>query len=139
MMAMTMSLAPATPPTRENRKQAIEALYATAHWLLSRERVHDASDVFRAMAFFAPEDERVWIGLGSCHELLEQPNLALEIFGVGSALARSARCEIARSRVLRIEGRDEAADLALERAESIAEARGDDEGRALVERERRAL
>src|SRR5580658_9087912 len=91
-------------PTGEKRKQAIEALHATAHWLVSRERAHDAADVFRAMAFFAPADERAWLGLGTCHLKMRQPGLALEIFGIGAALARSVRCEIARSRGLREAG-----------------------------------
>jgi tetratricopeptide (TPR) repeat protein len=135
-ISVSMSMAPPSPPTGERRRQAIEALYATAHWLLSRERTHDASDVFRAMAFFAPADERAWLGLGSCHELMGQPNLALEIYGVGSALARSARCEVARSRTLRSTGREDAASEALERAESMAAEHDDDAALALVRQER---
>ena len=130
-------LHPATLPTGEKRKHAIEALYATAHWLFSRERPHDASDVFRAMAFFAPADERAWLGLGTCHERMRQPSLALEIYGVGSALARSVRCEIARARALREAGRDDAADEALERAHDLANENDNDDERALVLQERR--
>jgi hypothetical protein len=131
-----MPLTPAIPPTGEKRKQAIEALYATAHWLFARERPYDASDVFRAMAFFAPGDERAWLGLGTCHEQMRQPSLALQIYGVGSAMARSVRCEIARSRALRAGGQDDAADQALERAAALADERDDDEERALVRHER---
>jgi tetratricopeptide (TPR) repeat protein len=132
----TSHLAPAAPPTGEKRKQAIEALYATAHWLLSRERPHDAADVFRAMAFFAPADERAWLGLGTCHSKVGQPQLALEIFGTGAALARSVRCELARARALSEEGRDRDAEVALERAARMADEQDDDDARALVSRER---
>jgi tetratricopeptide (TPR) repeat protein len=132
----TMPLTPAVPPTGEKRKHAIEALYATAHWLFSRERHYDASDVFRAMAFFAPGDERAWLGLGTCHEQMRQTSLALQIYGVGSAMARSARCEIARARALRENGQDDAADQALERAGTLADEQDDDEVRALVRQER---
>ncbi len=132
----TLTQRPGTFPTGERRKEAIEALYATAHWLFSRERPHDASDVFRAMALFAPGDERAWLGLGTCHEHMRQPAIALEIYGVGSALARSVRCEVARARALREAGREEAADEALERAATLAEERDDDDDRELVRRER---
>jgi len=135
----TTQMSPANLPTGEKRKQAIEALYATAHWLLSRERPHDASDVFRAMGFFAPGDERAWLGLGTCHERMGQRSIALEIYGVGSALARSVRCEIARARALREEGRTEAAEEALDRAAALADERceDEDEERKLVRDERR--
>jgi tetratricopeptide (TPR) repeat protein len=133
----TSPLAPANPPTGEKRRQAIEALYATAHWLLSRERPHDAADVFRAMAFFAPSDERAWLGLGTCHAKVGQPLLALEIFGTGAALARSVRCELARARALSEQGRDRDAENALDRAARLADEQDDDEARALVCHERR--
>ncbi len=129
--------APGLPPP-ENRKHAVEAVYATGHWLMSQERFNDAATVFRAMALVAPEDERSWLALGTCHEALEQPLLALEMYGVGRVLAQpSSRCEIARARLLRRLGRDEEAEAALTAAEAWAEERGDEELDALVREERR--
>ena len=81
-------------PMSDRRAQAIEAMYSTAHWLVSRRRWSDASDVFRAMAFFAPSDERGWLGLGTCHESLGHGFLALQMYGVGFAMSRSVRCEL---------------------------------------------
>jgi hypothetical protein len=125
-------------PTSERRTQAIEAMYATAHWLASQRRWHDASDVFRAMAFFAPSDERGWLGLGLCHESLGHGFLALQMYGVGFAMTRSVRCEIARARALRQAGRDDEAEVALERAAAAADEHDNDDERTLVRIERRA-
>jgi hypothetical protein len=110
-----------------DQARAVEALYATAHWLLSEERPADASCVLRAMALVAPTDERSWLALGACHEALGQPEVALQMYGTGRVLARpSVRCDLARARVLRREGRDHEADLALESATEAAEAANDD-------------
>jgi hypothetical protein len=107
--------------------RGIEALYATAHWLLSEERPADASCVLRAMALVAPTDERSWLALGACHEALGQPEVALQMYGTGRVLARpSVRCDLARARVLRMEGRGHEADLAVESAIEAAEAANDD-------------
>src|ERR1700722_8827425 len=130
-------LAPSPMPSKEQRRQAIEALYATAYWLLSRARPHDAADVFRAMAFFAPADERGWLGLGTAHEHMDQPNLAVEMYGVGFAMAGSVRCELARARALRAVGQDDAATEALIRAEVAADEKDDDDLRRLVREEAR--
>jgi hypothetical protein len=106
--------------------RGVEALYATAHWLLSEERPADASCLLRAMALVAPTDERSWLALGACHEALGQPEVALQMYGTGRVLARpSVRCDLARARVLRREGRDHEADLAVESATEAAEAAND--------------
>ena len=63
----------------DERARALEGIYATAHWLLGRERFKDAADVFRAMVTAAPEDERGWVGLGMCHEGADQLRVAKEI------------------------------------------------------------
>ena len=112
---------------------AVEALYATAHWLLERERVPDATVAFRVMLLRVPTDERSWLGLGECHERLAQHNVALELYGAGTvAVPRCARIHLARARVLRrLERWDEAA-RALEDAQSAADESGDLDLIALV-------
>jgi hypothetical protein len=115
-------------------KRAVHALYATAHWLHLQERTSDAACVFRAMVCVAPEDERGWLGLGTCHEALEQPGVALAIYESGGVVACGARCEIARSRLLRRLGRADEADGALSNAADLA---ADTETMELVESERR--
>ena len=82
------------PTPEATRARALDALYATGHWLLSRERVHDAASVFRGMAVLAPDDERAWLALGACHEALKQTELALENLRGGPG-AQPARGEIA--------------------------------------------
>jgi Flp pilus assembly protein TadD len=131
---MTMSTSFDAPPqgaasaaSPRAEKRGIEALYATGHWLLSQERASDAAGVFRAMALLAPDDERSWLALGAAHEALEQPDLALEMYGTGHVLASpSILCGVARARVLRRQHRDAEADLALDHALRAAEAKGDD-------------
>jgi len=126
------------PPSPEvTRARALEALYATGHWLLTRERVHDAASVFRGMLVLAPEDERAWLALGACHEALKQHRLALDIYGTAQALGRGAvRSRLARARVLSLLGRDHEADEALVSAEEAAASLEDDALIALVSAER---
>jgi cytochrome c-type biogenesis protein CcmH/NrfG len=117
-------------------KRAVDTLYATAHWLLSEERPRDAASVLRAMVLASPGDERGWLGLGACHEALEQPEIALEMYGTGRVFARpSPRCEIALARIFRAIGQDDKADEALDRASDLT---CDDEVEALLQWERRA-
>ena len=119
--------------------EAIEALYSTGHWLHSLGRHRDAAVVFRAMATASRHDERAWLALGACHEASGHADVALQLYGFGGIVAGpSARCEIARVRVLRSAGEDAKADEVLLRAEEIAEARDDDALRALVAAERSA-
>jgi tetratricopeptide (TPR) repeat protein len=121
----------------ETRARGLEALYATGHWLLSRERIHDAASVFRGMAVLAPDDERAWLALGACHEALEQLDLALSMYGTGQALSRPAvRSRLARARVLASLGRDEEAHAARASAEEVAIELGDDTLLALALEER---
>ena len=133
----TVATAPdgrANPATRD----AIEALYATGHWLYSQRRYKDSSSVFRIMLICVPADDRGWLALGACHEELGEVEVALELYGAGRVVARpSARCEVARARVLRGLGLGDDADDALARAREIAEAADDDALRDLVEAERR--
>jgi len=117
---------------------AIEALYATGHWLYSQLRIEQAMPVFRAMIHIAPEDERGWLALGACHETQDQSEIALEIYGAATAVAPAApRCELARARILHARGMRREAALALAEAARIGEQMHDDEIRALVAIERR--
>jgi hypothetical protein len=117
-------------------------MYATGVWLLAHERVQDAARIFRKLLLAAPSDERGWLGLGECHERIEQPRIAAELYGAGSVVAgaggaRSVRCLLARARVLAGLGLD--ADRELEAAERWADVQGDDELSRLVAGERRRL
>ena len=116
--------------------QALEALYATGHWLLGQERFKDAADVFRAMAKAEPEDERGWLGLGQAHEGAKQTIIAREMYVTGVALAHGGRCAIALARVLREMGDDGNAAEAIDFADSIAEKKDDAALAALVAYER---
>jgi tetratricopeptide (TPR) repeat protein len=116
---------------------AIEALYATGHWLYSQQRYAHAVTVFRAMIHIAPHDERGWLALGACHELQDQAEIALELYTAASSVAPAApRCELARARLLRARGRTDEARGALAQASRLAEDMRDDDLKALVARER---
>jgi Flp pilus assembly protein TadD len=125
----SVALSTSDKPTSDKPvdKPGLEALYATGHWLLSQDRPADASCVFRAMALLTPQDERPWLALGACHEALGQWHTALEMYGTGRVLAcPSVRCDVARARVFRAQGRDDEAEAALEHAKELAEARDDE-------------
>lgn len=117
---------------------AIEALYATAKWLLDENRTIDAIHVFRAMLVAAPIDERGWLGLAACHEMLGQSSIALDLFAYGAATCGGVRCHVGRARLLRALGRDDEAEAALDAAESALSSSHDDAEHALVAYERRA-
>jgi tetratricopeptide (TPR) repeat protein len=116
---------------------AIEALYATGHWLYSQERFSHAQSVFRALIHIAPDDERGWLALGACHEAMDQHDIALELYAAaGSVVHTAPRCELARARILRKRGLVGEAREAVEEAARIAEELRDDELRRLVAAER---
>lgn len=139
MMNMTTPLATPSCGALTDRRRAAEALYATGHLLLEQAKPAHASGVFRAMALLAPTDERAWLGLGACHEAIEQFMIALEMYGTGRMLARlPVRCELARARLLKRLGRDADFEEALSRASDLADAAKDDELRTLVAHERSA-
>jgi thioredoxin-like negative regulator of GroEL len=144
-----MDLAQFTASLRNHRPRAsrpvtLEAIYATAHWLLTRERFADAAKVFRVMLQIAPRDERAWLGLGECHERVEQPRIAAELYGAGSVIAGGARnlsirCLIARARMMSRLGRGAEVDGILDTAERAALEQGDEHLVELVASERRRL
>ena len=119
-------------------EQAIEALYATGHWLLGQERFKDAAEVFRAMATATPADERAWLGLGQAHTGAKQFIIAKEMYLTGVTLARGGRCAIALARILREFGHDGAAADAIDFAEVVAQESDDAGLAALVSYERGA-
>ena len=119
-------------------RDALDGLYATGHWLYSRNRYSDAAAVFRVMVLCLPEEERGYLALGACHEGLGQEAIALEIYNMATLSAPAApRCHVARARVLRRCGHDEHADAALEEATWIAERENDAHLLALIACERR--
>ena len=120
-------------------KNATDALYNTARWLLDSGRPRDAADVFRAMATCAPREERAWLGLGVCHEQMDQGEVALQMYAVGQmASAPAPRCALAMALLLRQLGqRDEFAEV-IESAAAAAELAGDDELSELIAKERSA-
>jgi tetratricopeptide (TPR) repeat protein len=115
---------------------ALEALYATGHWLYSQDRFTHAQSVFRAMIHIAPEDERGWLALGVCHEALDQHDIALELYTAAASVASAPRCELARARILKKRGLDLEARKAIDHAGRIADYTRDDELRKLVAAER---
>jgi tetratricopeptide (TPR) repeat protein len=115
---------------------ALEALYATGHWLYSQDRFANAKSVFRAMIHIAPEDERGWLALGVCHEAVDQQEIALELYTTAVGVATAPRCELARARILRRRGLEIEARKAIDQAARIAEHTRDDELRKLVAAER---
>jgi hypothetical protein len=89
----------------------------------------------------APRDERGWLGLGQCHERIEQPRVAAELYGAGSVIAGgprsvSVRCLVARARVLALLGREEDVETTLLLAEKAAAEAADEGLVSLVVRER---
>jgi TolA-binding protein len=115
-------------------QRAADALYACGHALFSERRYSDAATVFRALAAAVPSDERGWLGLGSCHEAIDQHGMAIEMFRVGQELSQSTRCAVARARALKTINQD--FEVALDDAEMLAS--GNDELETFVRAERRA-
>jgi len=119
--------------------QAVEALYATGHWLLGLARYPDAAVVFRAMTVAAPTDERSWLALGACHEAIGQTDIATGLYEIGSHVAAPAvRCAVARARALRALGRESEATEVAQCASQLAQELGDVELCVLATRELRA-
>lgn len=122
----------------ERRAQAVEALYAAGHAMLTQERYEDASALFRLMLQAVPTDERGWLGLGTCHERTGQRDIAAELFGAGTIAAEpSVLCNLAHFRVLWDLDRTNEADQAYEEALNIATSLQDDDLVSAVEAERR--
>ena len=110
------------PKERSSPADTIEKLYGVGFWLHAQERYADAALAFRTLLRTAPTDERGWLALGACHEKVEQPLIALKLYGWGAMVVRdSVRCHLARARLLaqleRASEAVEAADVALRLAE----------------------
>ena len=96
------------------------------------------------MLQIAPRDERGWLGLGECHERIEQPRIAAELYGAGSVIAAkpgsvSVRCLLARARTMSKLGRSRDVEWTLDTAERAATDQGDSQLVELVAAERRRL
>ncbi len=123
----------APSPASSPPAHALEALYATGHWLFTQGRLAHALSVFQAMVHLAPDDERAWLATGFCYEAEELPDFALDMYDAGMRFARVApRCAIARARILRRRGQVIEARLALAHAARAAHAARDEEAQALV-------
>jgi tetratricopeptide (TPR) repeat protein len=112
---------------------AVEALYATGHWLYTQRRFADAVTVFRAMVHVAPLDERGWLALGTTHQAQDEDDTALELYEAAIRMTRRApRCQLARARILRQRGlHGQALDIAAEAARDAGD-QGDDELLAII-------
>lgn len=117
---------------------SLDTLYGFAWMLLDNQRIDDAMNVFRVIVRFAPTDERGWLGLGNCHELRDEEDIAAELFGAGSLATSppSARCLLALARIARRRGDATLNDESLDEAEERASASGDTDLCELVARER---
>lgn len=137
-MDITQFRASTRPPGPVSRRAAVEAIYATGHWLLGQDRLPEAASVFRTMIHAEPRDERGWLGLGECHERADQLRIAAEILAAGCAVASSTvRLLLSRARVLASSGYGAEADQCFASAEQAAEDGGDEELQQLVSSERR--
>ena len=134
--AQFLSELPREQPTPAD---TIEKLYGIGFWLHAQERYADAALAFRTMLRTAPTDERGWLALGACHENIEQPRIALELYGWGAMVARdSVRCHLASARLLiKLERVSEAIE-ATDRALRLAEEKGDEDLLELVHAERKS-
>jgi predicted TPR repeat methyltransferase len=136
--AMELPHFTASVRTPVGRPEAIEAIYATGHWLLAHEQTEAAARVFRVLVHAVPRDERGWLGLGECHERMGQLRIAAELYGTGGAVAEPpVRCRLARARALARAGYPDASEEALDAAEEAAQELADEALLELVASERR--
>jgi hypothetical protein len=130
-----LALTSTSPPVKHEKE--MDALYYVGHKLLADGRPVDAAVVFRAMLMTSAGDERAWVGLGACHEALDQLDLAREMYGTGRVLAKPAgRCEIGLLRLARSAGDGDLVASCLDRASDIAAETEDPELAQLVRYER---
>lgn len=130
--------APGHMPSARQFTALADGLYSIGHSMLEADRWRDAADVFRAMVLTAPRDERSWVALGKCHEELGQPEVAVELYSLGTlCVPDGVRCRVALSRALRERGDDLNADSVMDAAAALAADSDDDELRRLTETNRR--
>lgn len=113
-------------PGIEPAPGAIEAIYAIGHAMLEQQRAHEAVKLFRVLLRLAPTDERGWLGLGACHEQMDEDSIAAELYGAGWTVAvpQSARCLAALSLITRRMGDHAAADEYLAESTALASETG---------------
>jgi hypothetical protein len=110
-----------------DRHDACNALYAAGHHCLERDRIDDAAALFRTMLLADAEDDRGWLALGACHELLAQESMAEELYSAGAQIARNkVRLLVAIYRLFTRNG-DDRANEALDAADERAAVEGEEE------------
>jgi cytochrome c-type biogenesis protein CcmH/NrfG len=110
----------------QKQQKALDTLYAAGHYFLQKNRVQDALIFFRMMLVTGPEDERGFLAMGHCHELLGSQDLAMEIYGTGVQIAtKKVRTFCACARIVERSGNSEKADQIL--AEALGWVSDDDE------------
>jgi tetratricopeptide (TPR) repeat protein len=123
----------------QKQQKALDTLYAAGHYFLQKNRVQDALVFFRMMLVTGPEDERGFLAMGHCHELLGSQDLAMEIYGTGVQIAKKkVRAFCACARIAERTGDSDKADQIL--AEALGWVSDDDEAELIQnEQFRRAL
>jgi tetratricopeptide (TPR) repeat protein len=117
-------------------ESALDALYATGHALLERDRARDALALFHTMLLVDPRDERGWLALATCHEQLDEPEKAIALCELAAGACEApVRCAIARARLHRSLGATDAAREAYGEAARLAEAGDDRELTTLIAEE----
>ncbi len=111
----------------------LDALYAVGHALLERDRTRDAISLFRTMLLVDGRDERGWLALATCHERLDEPEKAIALCELAATACEApVRCVIARARLHRTLGADDAAREAYAEAARLADMQDDRELGELV-------
>jgi Flp pilus assembly protein TadD len=108
--------------------QLRELVYASGCHELSQRRLQRASEVFRFMTMFAPDDERAWLGLGEAHLQAGHEEVAAFVLETGSRVAQSnCRCLLGLAQILRANGHLARAREALKAASERPSETADDE------------
>lgn len=104
--------------------EPVDALYFVGHWLIEQDRFDDAKHLFRTMVHLVPTDERGWLGLGHCHERMNEVEIAAKLYALvpQAACSSQVRAAVALGRALRKLQRDAEADEAYARAADLVDA-----------------
>ena len=116
---------------------ALDALYATGHWLVGAGRHRDAISLFRTMLLVDGRDERGWLGLALCHEALDEHEKAISLCKLAKAACAGGaiRCTIARARMYRALNADGDAIDAYREAARLAEDANEPELSSIIRQE----
>lgn len=115
--------------------RAAETFYAAARWHMEHGDHRRAVSILQGVTMMQPNVERTWLALGQCHEVMGQPAIALQLYLVGSRVAKNAvRCLLAAATLCRAQENDERAVEFEQLARARAEESADDELVELVNR-----